>query len=115
MHLAPLSLTGLTDSKQKLYQMKLFLQKTANCTRSAASYAAALPAPRAAARAWRRAAGLAANGSAAKHLPRSASAAELLAEAVVALRKKRNRDEISEAEHTDAARDLERVFAKSPS
>ena len=49
MHLAPLSLTGLTDSKQKLYQMKLFLQKTANCTRSAASYAAALPAPRAAA------------------------------------------------------------------
>ena len=115
MHLAPLSLTGLTDSKQKLYQMKLFLQKTANCTRSAASYAA-LPAPRAAARAWRRAAGLAANGSAAKHLlPRAASAAELLAEAVVALRKKRNRDEISEAELTDAARDLERVFAKSPS
>ena len=45
---APFSLTGLTDSKQKLYQMKLFLQKTANCTRSAASYAAALPAPRAA-------------------------------------------------------------------
>ena len=64
-----------------------------------------------AARAWRRAAGLAANGSAAKHLlPRSASAAELLAEAVVALRKKRNRDEISEAELTDAVRDLERVF-----
>ena len=116
MHLAPLSLTGLTDSKQKLYQMKLFLQKTANCTRSAASYAAALPAPRAAARAWRRAAGLAANGSAAtKHLlPRSASAAELLADAVVALRKKRNREEISDAELTDAVRDLERVFAKSP-
>ena len=63
-----------------------------------------------------RAAGLAANGSAAKHLlPRSASAAELLAEAVVALRKKRNREEISEAELTDAVRDLERVFAKSPS
>ena len=116
MHLASRSLTGLTDSKQKLYQMKLFLQKTANCTRSAASYAAALPAPRAAARAWRRAAGLAANGSAAKHLlPRSTSAAELLAEAVVALRKKRNREEISEAELTDAVRDLERVFAKSPS
>ena len=43
MRLAPLSLTGLTDSKQKLYQMKLFLQKTANCTRSAVSYAAAPP------------------------------------------------------------------------
>ena len=112
MHLAPLSLTGLTDSKQKLYQMKLFLQKTANCTRSALT----LPRRRRRGRpprAPRRRP--AANGSAAKHLPRSASAAELLAEAVVALRKKTNRDEISEAELTDAVRDLERVFAKSPS
>ena len=99
MHLAPLSLTGLTDSKQKLYQMKLFLQKTANCTRSAASYAAAPPAP---------------PGGRPRVAPRRspptdllpstscqiASAAELLAEEAVALRKKRNREEISEAELT---------------
>ena len=91
--------------------MKLFLQKTANCT-GALLYAAALPAPRAAARG---AAPPASPRSAAKHLAQISVRRRAAGGGGVALRKKRNRDEISEAEHTDAVRDLERVFAKSPS
>ena len=62
-----------------------------------------------------RAAGLAANGSAAVSLAQISVRRRAAGGGVIALRKKRNREEISEAELTDAVRDLERVFAKSPS
>ena len=113
MRLAPLSLTGLTDSKQKLYQMKLSFED--GQLRGALSLAAAPLMPRAATRAWRRAASLAANGSAAKHLLQSSVRRRAAGGGRRRAAQERNRDEISEAELTDAARDLERVFAKSPS